>query len=79
MSQPVQFPDPEKVKQRLQRTRETCAIFDEQIAVLDKLIAQVEAENQKNPFFIYCQKRKQQRFEAQRQEQSQQLMMQSSD
>ena len=77
MSQPIKFPDPEKVKQRVQKMREVCAVFDEQIAVLDQLSAQIEAENQKSPFYIYCQKRKQQRAEAQRQEQPQPLMMSS--
>jgi hypothetical protein len=68
MSQSTPFPDPEKVKQRVQKMREICAAFDEQIAVLDQLSAQIEAENQKQPFYIYCQKRKQQRAAAQTQE-----------
>jgi hypothetical protein len=61
MNQPIKFPDPEKVKQRVQRMREICVAFDEQIAILDQLSAQIEAENQKQPFYIYCQKKKQQR------------------
>lgn len=77
MSQPIKFPDPDKVKQRVQRMREVCTVFDEQIAVLDRLIAQTESENKKNPFNIYCQKRKQQRLDAQQQEQSEALMVQS--
>jgi hypothetical protein len=70
MSQSTPFPDPEKVKQRVQKMREICAAFDEQIAVLDQLSAQIEAENQKNPFYIYCQKRKQQRAAAQQESQA---------
>lgn len=77
MSQPIQFPDPDKVKQRVQRMREVCTVFDEQIAVLDRLIAQTEAENKKNPLNIYHQKRRQQRLDAQQQEQSAALMIQS--
>lgn len=74
MTQSPTFPDPEKVQQRVQKMREICAVFDEQIAVLDKLSAQIEAENQKHPFYIYCQKRKQQRTPTLMQEQSQPLM-----
>jgi dTDP-4-amino-4,6-dideoxygalactose transaminase len=65
MSQPIKFPDPEKVKQRAQRMREICAVFDEQIAILDRISAQIEAENQKQPFYIYSQRRKQEREAAQ--------------
>lgn len=53
MNQPLKFPDPEKVKQRANRMREICLMFDTQIMVLDELIAQVEAENRKNPINIY--------------------------
>jgi hypothetical protein len=62
MNQSNKFPDPEKAKERVQRMREICAAFDEQIAVLDQMSAQIEAE--KNPFYLYCQKRKQQRAAA---------------
>jgi hypothetical protein len=65
MSQPIKFPDPEKIEQRAQRMRDARAAFDEQIAILDRISAQIEAENQKQPFYIYCQKRKQQREAAQ--------------
>lgn len=53
MTQPPQFPDPEKVKQRVVRMREICLMFDAQIMVLDELIAQVEAENRNNPVNVY--------------------------
>jgi hypothetical protein len=65
MSQPIQFPDPEKVKQRAQRMHNIYAAFDEQIAILDQISAQIEAENQKQPFYIYCQRKKQEREAAQ--------------
>jgi hypothetical protein len=61
MSQPIKFPDPEKVKQRAQRIYNIYAAFDEQIAMLDQISAQIEAENQKQPFYIYCQRKKQER------------------
>jgi hypothetical protein len=77
MSQPIKFPDPDKVKQRVQKMHEVFTVFDEQIAVLDQLIAQTESENKKNPFNIYCQKRKQQRLEAQQRERSEEPMVQS--
>lgn len=79
MNNQPRIPDPEQRARSVANMREICVMFDEQIAVLDQLIAQTEAENKKNPFNIYCQKRKQQRLEAERQEQSQDLMMQSSD
>lgn len=53
MNQPLQFPDPEKVKQRAARMREICLMFDAQIMILDELIAQVEAENRNNPINVY--------------------------
>jgi dTDP-4-amino-4,6-dideoxygalactose transaminase len=65
MSQPIKFPDPEKVKQRAQRIYNIYAAFDEQIAMLDQISAQIEAENQKQPFYIYCQRKKQEREAAQ--------------
>jgi hypothetical protein len=65
MSQPIKFPDPEKVKQRAQRIYNIYAAFDEQIAILDQISAQIEAENQKQPFYIYCQRKKQEREAAQ--------------
>jgi hypothetical protein len=78
MNNQPQIPDPEKRARSVSKMREVCAMFDEQIAVLDQLIAQTEAENKKNPFNIYCQKRKQQQqLEAQRQGQSQALRFQS--
>ena len=77
MNNQPRIPDAATRARSVARMREVCAMFDEQIAVLDQLSAQVEAENQKSPFYIYCQKRKQQRAEAQRQEQSQVLMMPS--
>jgi septal ring factor EnvC (AmiA/AmiB activator) len=77
MNNQPKIPNPERRARSVAKMREVCAMFDEQIAVLDQLIAQTEAENKKNPFNIYCQKRKQQRLEAQRQEQSQVLRLQS--
>lgn len=53
MTQPPQFPDLEKVKQRAARMRDICLMFDAQIMVLDELIAQVEAENRNNPINVY--------------------------
>ena len=53
MNQPLQFPDPEKVKQRAARMREICLMFDAQIMILDELIAQVEAENRNNLINVY--------------------------
>jgi hypothetical protein len=61
MNNQPRIPDPETRACSTARMREICAAFDEQIAVLDELSAQIEAENQKQPFYIYCQKRKQQR------------------
>jgi hypothetical protein len=63
-SQPI-IPDAETRARSVARMREICAAFDEQIAVLDRLSTQIEAENQQQPFYIYCQKRKQQREAAQ--------------
>lgn len=68
MNNQPRIPDSEKRARSVAKMREICAAFDEQIAVLDQLSAQIEAENQKNPFYIYCQKRKQQRAAAQNQE-----------
>lgn len=53
MTQPPQFPDPEKVKQRVARMREIYLMFDAQITVLDELIAQVEAKNRNNPINVH--------------------------
>ncbi|WP_019501245.1 hypothetical protein [Pseudanabaena sp. PCC 6802] len=61
------IPDPEKRAGSVARMREICAAFDEQIVVLEKLSNRIEAENQKNPFYIYCQNRKQQYTESQQQ------------
>jgi hypothetical protein len=63
-SQPI-IPDPERRARSVARMREICAAFDEQIAILDRISAQIEAENQKQPFYIYCQRRKQEREAAQ--------------
>jgi hypothetical protein len=63
-SQPV-IPDPERRARSVARMREICAAFDEQIAILDQISAQIEAENQKQPFYIYCQRKKQEREAAQ--------------
>jgi hypothetical protein len=60
MSNQPQIPDPEKRKRSVAKMHEICAAFDEQIAILDQISAQIEAENQKQPFYLY-QKRKQQR------------------
>jgi hypothetical protein len=62
---PVTIPDPETRARSVASMRKICAAFDEQIALLDKLSAQIESENQANSFYIYCQKRKQQHTEAQ--------------
>lgn len=77
MNDRLRIPDPEKRARSVAKMREICAMFDEQIAVLDRLIAQTEAENKKNPLNIYHQKRRQQRLDAQQQEQSAALMIQS--
>jgi hypothetical protein len=61
MNNQPRIPDPERRARSVAKMREICAAFDEQIAVLDQLSAQIEAENQKQPFYIYCQKRRQQR------------------
>jgi hypothetical protein len=63
-SQPI-IPDPERRARSVARMREICAAFDEQIAILDQISAQIEAENQKQPFYIYCQRKKQEREAAQ--------------
>ena len=64
-NQPV-IPDPERRARSVARMREICAVFDEQIAILDQISAQIEAENQKQPFYIYCQRKKQEREAAQK-------------
>lgn len=76
MNNQPRIPDPETRARSIAKMREVCAAFDEQIAVLDQLSAQIEAENQKSPFYLYCQKRKQQRAAAETQAQ-QQLMISS--
>lgn len=53
MTKQPQFPDPERVKQRVKRMQEICLMFDAQIMLLDELIAQVEAENRNNPLNVY--------------------------
>jgi hypothetical protein len=63
-SQPI-IPDTETRARSVARMREICAAFDEQIAILDQISAQIEAENQKQPFYIYCQRKKQEREAAQ--------------
>ncbi len=68
MNNQPRIPDPERRARSVAKMREFCAAFDQQIAILDQLSAQIEAENQKNPFYIYCQTRKQQRAAAQMQE-----------
>jgi hypothetical protein len=77
MNDQPRIPDPEKRARSVAKMREICAMFDEQIAILDRLIAQTEAENKKNPVNLYWQKRKQQRLEAQQREQPEALMVQS--
>lgn len=57
MNQPLQFPDPEKVKQRAARMHEICLMFDSQIMLLDELIAQLEAENRNHPINVYRRER----------------------
>jgi hypothetical protein len=53
MNNQPRVPDPETRARSVARMREICVAFDEQIAVLDKLSAQIEAENQKQPFYQY--------------------------
>ncbi|NJK28687.1 MAG: hypothetical protein HC940_00305 [Acaryochloris sp. SU_5_25] len=65
MSNQPRIPDLAARERSVAKMREICAAFDEQIAILDQLSAQIEAENQKNPFYIYCQKKEQQQAAAQ--------------
>jgi hypothetical protein len=62
--QPI-IPNPERRARSVARMREICTAFDEQIAILDRISAQIESENQKQPFYIYCQRKKQERKAAQ--------------
>lgn len=62
MTHQPRIPDAQTRARSVTKMREICAVFDQQIAVLDDLIAQQEAENQKNPVNLYWQKRKQQRI-----------------
>jgi hypothetical protein len=47
MNNQPRVPAPEKRARSIAKMREVCAAFDEQIAVLEQLIAQAEAENKK--------------------------------
>lgn len=67
MNNQPRIPNPEMRARSVARMREVCTQFDEQIAVLDRLSTQLEAENNKNPVNIYFQKRKQKRLWAERQ------------
>lgn len=62
MTNQPRIPNPEKRAHSVARMREFCTQFDEQIAVLDRLSAQLEAENKNNPVNIYFEQRKQQRL-----------------
>lgn len=67
MNNQPRIPDPERRARSVARMREVCAQFDEQIAVLDQLSAQLETENKQNPVNIYFEKRRQQQGLEQRQ------------
>lgn len=67
MNNQPRIPNPGMRARSVARMREVCTQFDEQIAVLDRLSTQLEAENNKNPVNIYFEKRKQQRRFEQRQ------------
>ncbi|MGB7412916.1 MAG: hypothetical protein WA902_01800 [Thermosynechococcaceae cyanobacterium] len=68
MTHQPRIPDAQTRARSVTKMREICAMFDEQIAVLDQLSAQIEAENQKHPFHLYWQKRKQQRIDDRQQQ-----------
>lgn len=67
MNNQPRIPDPEKRARSIARMREVCTQFDEQIAVLDQLSAQLDAANKQNPVNIYFEKRRQQQGLEQRQ------------
>jgi len=53
MSQSLQYPNPEKVKQTVAKMREVCQQFDALNLALDELIAQIEADMRKSPLTAY--------------------------
>jgi len=53
MSQNLQHPNPEKVKQTVAKMREVCQQFDALNLALDELIAQIEADMRKSPLTAY--------------------------
>lgn len=64
MTKQLHSPEPEEVKQTVAKLREICTLFDEQILVLDELIAQLEAEEQNNPLNQYRRQKGMERLQA---------------
>jgi hypothetical protein len=56
MTEQFHAPSLERIEQRSAKMKEICLMFDAQIALLDKAIAQLEVENSQNPINIYRQK-----------------------
>ncbi|MGF1602137.1 MAG: hypothetical protein ACFCU8_08970 [Thermosynechococcaceae cyanobacterium] len=65
MNNQPQIPNAETRSRSIARMHGICEMFDKQIVMLDHLIDQVEAENQNNSFYRYCQRNKQKRSRTQ--------------
>jgi hypothetical protein len=71
MNNQPRIPDSETRAKSVARLRDICTMFDDQIMVLDELIAQVEAENRNNPLNVYRRNRGKRLLESLKQEKSQ--------
>lgn len=68
MTASAKLPDPEKIQQGVEKSREACKLLDALNLILDDAIAQIEAENRRSPLYVYRLKRAKHLLDAHKEE-----------